>query len=120
MVTYRIPHPIALSRGERRVQGKAKRQNVPRRSHGAWLPASDRPDPLALLQEQDHGRLQHLLPIKYGRMLESPFTFLRGSAVVMAADLAHTPVTGINSVICGDAHPLQLWFVCLTRASTGF
>lgn len=103
-MAYRIPHPTGVPRSERRAQGKAKRKDVPRRSHGTWQPASDRPDPLALLQEQDNGRLQYLLPIKYGRMLESPFAFLRGSAVVMAADLAHTPVTGIYTGICGDAH----------------
>jgi uncharacterized protein (DUF2252 family) len=77
---------------------------VPRRSHGQWKPAPDRPDPIGLLQAQDEGRLEHLLPIKYGRMLESPFAFLRGSAVVMAADLATTPRTGLEVVLCGDAH----------------
>jgi len=103
-MTYRIPHPTGLTRDERKAQGKAKRQDAPRSSHATWQPASDRPDPLALLQAQDNGRLPHLLPIKYGRMLESPFAFLRGSAVVMAADLEHTPVSGINTAICGDAH----------------
>lgn len=88
----------------RRAAGKALRRQVPRRSHGEWAPASDRPDPIALLQQQDQGRLQHLLPIKYGRMLASPFAFLRGSAVVMAADLAPSPVTGLDVVLCGDAH----------------
>jgi uncharacterized protein (DUF2252 family) len=77
---------------------------VPRRSQGQWKPAPDRPDPIGLLQAQDEGRLEHLLPIKYGRMLESPFAFLRGSAVVMAADLANTPRTGPEVVLCGDAH----------------
>jgi len=103
-MTYRIPHTTGLTRDERKAQGKAKRQNVPRESHGKWQPQSERPDPLALLQAQDEGRLKHLLPIKYGRMLESPFAFLRGSAVVMASDLAQTPVSGINTIICGDAH----------------
>ena len=86
-----------------RKEGKALRKKVPRSSHGGWSPAADRPDPIALLQEQDEGRLKHLLPIKYGRMLASPFAFLRGSAVVMAADLATMPVTGPNVVLCGDA-----------------
>jgi uncharacterized protein (DUF2252 family) len=80
------------------------RGQVPRGSHGAWTPASDRPDPISLLQAQDEGRIEHLLPIKYGRMLESPFAFLRGSAVVMAADLVTTPKTGIEVMLCGDAH----------------
>lgn len=92
------------SRSERRKMGKALRQQAPRASHGAWKPAPDRPDPISLLQEQDKTRLQHLVPIKYGRMLESPFAFYRGSAVVMASDLADTPVSGIQSVLCGDAH----------------
>ena len=83
---------------------KALRKQAPRGSHGEWSPAPDRPDPLDLLQAQDQGRLEHLLPIKYGRMLESPFAFLRGSAVVMAADLATTPATGLDVVLCGDAH----------------
>ena len=88
----------------RAVRGKSLRKEAPRSSHGDWTPAPNRPDPLNLLQEQDKGRLQHLLPIKYGRMLESPFAFFRGSAVVMASDLAQTPVTGLDVVLCGDAH----------------
>ena len=84
--------------------GKNLRKQAPRASHAGWKPAANRPDPIALLQQQDAGRLQHLLPIKYGRMLASPFAFLRGSAVVMAADLAATPVTGLEVALCGDAH----------------
>lgn len=83
---------------------KELRKLAPRSSHGEWAPAADRSDPLSLLQEQDKGRLQRLLPIKYGRMLESSFAFLRGSAVVMASDLAATPVTGLDVILCGDAH----------------
>jgi len=89
---------------EQQDKGKALRKDVPRSSHGEWSPAADRPDPIQLLQAQDGGRLQHLLPIKYGRMVASPFAFLRGTAVVMAADLAQTPVTGMNVILCGDAH----------------
>ncbi len=95
------------TRSERRENGKALRKEVPRSSHGAWEPGPDRPDPVGLLQEQDRNRLEHLLPIKYGRMLESPFSFLRGSAAVMAADLASTPVTGLQVQLCGDAHLLN-------------
>ena len=84
--------------------GKGLRKQTPRSSHGDWAPATDRPDPLSLLQAQDAGRLQHLIPIKYGRMVASPFSFLRGSAVVMASDLAITPATGLRVVLCGDAH----------------
>jgi len=93
-----------LSPKERADQGKSLRKQAPRSSHGDWAPAAGRPDPLDLLQAQDEGRLQYLLPIKYGRMLASPFAFLRGSATVMASDLAGTPVTGLNVVLCGDAH----------------
>lgn len=89
---------------ERQAMGKGGRKQVPRSSHGDWSPATDRPDPLDLLQAQDKGRLQYLLPIKYGRMVASPFAFLRGSAVVMASDLAASPVTGQNVLLCGDAH----------------
>ena len=80
------------------------RTRVPRSSHGTFHPTFDRPDPITILQKQDEGRIQKLLPIKYGRMLESPFAFLRGSAAVMAQDLAASPATGIQTVLCGDAH----------------
>ncbi len=92
------------SRKEQHNKGKAIREQVPRESHADWSPAADRPDPLKLLQAQDKGRLEHLLPIKYGRMMASPFAFLRGSAVVMAFDLANSPISGIDAVLCGDAH----------------
>ena len=93
-----------VMRSERREEGKVLRKQVPRSSHGGWVPSPDRPDPIDLLQAQDEGRLEHLLPIKYGRMVESPFAFLRGSAAVMAADLASTPATGLQAQLCGDAH----------------
>jgi uncharacterized protein (DUF2252 family) len=89
---------------ERLTRGKEKRKIIPRSAHGDWIPAPDRPDPISLLQAQDAGRLEYLLPIKYGRMVASPFSFLRGSAVVMASDLATTPVTGLDVGLCGDAH----------------
>ncbi len=92
------------SRSQRRKYGKTLRKRVPHTSHGDWQPAADRPNPLDLLQAQDEGRLQRLLPIKYGRMLVSPFAFLRGSAVVMAADLVQTPTSGLQVILCGDAH----------------
>jgi uncharacterized protein (DUF2252 family) len=92
------------SRSQRRKYGKTLRKQVPRSSHGDWQPAADRPNPLDLLQAQDERRLQRLLPIKYGRMLASPFAFLRGSAVVMAADLANTPTSSLQVILCGDAH----------------
>ena len=104
MTNQKVSASEKPGRKERRILGKARREQAPRGSHGEWAPATDRPDPISLLQAQDEGRLQHLLPIKYGRMVASPFGFLRGSAVVMAADLANTPVSGIDAVLCGDAH----------------
>ncbi len=91
-------------RSVRLQKGRDLRQQVPRSSHAQWAPAADRLDPIAILQAQDKGRLEQLLPIKYGRMVASPFAFLRGSAAVMASDLAQTPVSGINVQLCGDAH----------------
>jgi len=88
----------------RHKNGKALRQEVALSSHGEWTPAADRPDPISQLQAQDEGRIQELIPIRYGRMLESPFAFLRGSAVVMGSDLAGIPTTGIQAILCGDAH----------------
>ena len=73
-------------------------------AHGDWAPAPDRPDPVSVLQNQAATRLQELVPIRYGRMLVSPFTFYRGAAAVMAADLAATPDSGIVVQACGDAH----------------
>ena len=89
--------------GERRA-GRDLRQAVPRSSHGAWEPPPDRVDPIALLDAQNATRLPEIVPIRWGRMVESPFAFLRGSAALMAADLARTPVTGVAVQVCGDAH----------------
>jgi len=99
-----LPHPVDETRVERRAHGEARQYQAPLATHGEWQPAADRPDPLALLRQQDEGRLQHLLPIKYGRMMASPFAFLRGSAVVMASDLEKTPTSGFDVLLCGDAH----------------
>jgi uncharacterized protein (DUF2252 family) len=92
------------TRAERYAAGKALRAKTPRTGHGDWASAADRPDPISLLEEQNHTRVPELVPIRYGRMSLSPFTFLRGSAVVMASDLAKTPISGINVQLCGDAH----------------
>ena len=88
----------------RRNAGKALRKIVSRRSHAKWSPAADRPDPISLLEEQNRTRLDYLVPLRFERMSASPFTFLRGTAIVMAADLAATPVSGIHVQMCGDAH----------------
>jgi hypothetical protein len=92
---------------ERMAEGKALRDRVPRASHGKWKPPANRPDPMAILKESDRGRLQELLPIRYGRMIQSPFAFFRGAASVMASDLASTPKTGLRVQACGDAHLLN-------------
>src|SRR6266852_5624768 len=94
----------ARTLADRRSAGRELRKKVPRSSHAEWTPAADRSDPLSLLEEQNCSRLPHLVPLRYERMAVSPFTFLRGSAVVMAQDLAATPVTGIQVQVCGDAH----------------
>jgi uncharacterized protein (DUF2252 family) len=77
---------------------------VPRSAHGRWEPAPGRPDPVALLEEQAASRVPMLVPVRYGRMLVSPFTFYRGGALIMASDLAGTPVSGVTVQLCGDAH----------------
>src|SRR5579863_9913936 len=89
---------------DRRAAGRELRAKVPRSSHAEWTLAPDRPDPLSLLAEQNRSRLTHLVPLRYQRMIVSPFTFLRGAAIVMAQDLATTPITGIQVQLCGDAH----------------
>jgi uncharacterized protein (DUF2252 family) len=89
---------------ERAATGKAARSRAPRSSHGEWEPSAGRRDPVAILEAQAESRVQELLPIRYGRMSVSPFTFYRGAAAVMAADLAITPTSGLRVQACGDAH----------------
>jgi hypothetical protein len=89
---------------QRRLVGRALRARVRRSAHKAWRPPVDRPDPVDLLEENNRPRLPDLVPVRYGRMLASRFAFLRGSAVIMASDLASTPVTGLRVQACGDAH----------------
>jgi uncharacterized protein (DUF2252 family) len=89
---------------ERVALGKQARASVPRSSHAEWSPHADRRDPVDILQEQATSRIPELVPIRYGRMLLSPFTFYRGAAAIMAADLATSPRSGITTQVCGDAH----------------
>ena len=86
------------------ARGKAARHEVPRASHADFAAGTYRLDPVALLEQQAATRVPSLVPIRYGRMLVSPFTFYRGSALIMAADLAGTPRSGITTQVCGDAH----------------
>jgi uncharacterized protein (DUF2252 family) len=92
------------TRDERRAVGKSLRGAVPRSAHAEWAPPADRADPVEILVESNRVRAQSLVPLRYARMAASPFAFLRGSALVMAHDLARTPSTGITVQICGDAH----------------
>ena len=96
-----------VSAAEWAAKGKAARRDAPRSSHAGWKPAADRPDPVALLEEQAQSRVPELVPIRHGRMLASPSTFYRGAAFIMAADLAGTPVSGFEVQLCGDAHLLN-------------
>ena len=96
-----VPH---LEPSERMAAGRAARAEVPRSVHGVWEPAPDRPDPVELLEEQSATRVPELVPVRYGRMLVSPFTFFRGAAYPMAADLARQPRTDLHVQLCGDAH----------------
>jgi uncharacterized protein (DUF2252 family) len=101
MAVRKIAHP---SVEDRKAHGLEARDRAALSSHTKWRPAADRPDPVALLQEQDTTREQDLVPVRHGRMMVSPFTFYRGAAKIMAADLADTPVAGLEAQLCGDAH----------------
>jgi len=96
-----VPH---LSVAERVARGQAARADVPRSSHAEYTPAAHRGDPVDLLESQAESRVPELVPIRYGRMLVSPFTFYRGAALLMAADLAASPHSGLHAQLCGDAH----------------
>src|SRR5690242_20210427 len=97
----RIRHP---SLDERLSQGLTARDRTPPSSHAGWRPAVDRPDPVGLLEEQNLTREPDLVPVRHGRMMVSPFTFYRGAAKIMAADLNDTPTAQLVVQLCGDAH----------------
>jgi uncharacterized protein (DUF2252 family) len=102
-------HQVAGQRtvAERVAQGRAARSTVPRSSHARFVPAEQRPDPVGVLEQQAATRVPELVPIRYGRMLESSFRFFRGAAAIMAADLGQAPHTGMTTQLCGDAHLLN-------------
>ncbi|HEY2254859.1 MAG TPA: DUF2252 domain-containing protein [Variovorax sp.] len=102
--TYRSLRRRPTSRAERFTLGRKLRDQVPRDSLGDWKPPAGRPDPVELIIQSHEGRLDWLIPVRVGRMVASPYGFLRGTAIVMAEDVAHLPATGITPVICGDAH----------------
>ena len=102
--------PVAGSRpslAELYAMGKSLREKCPRSSHAVWKAPANRPDPLRLLEQSNKGRIPELIPIRYGRMVRTPFTFYRGAALNMAADLAVTPATGLRVQACGDCHLLN-------------
>jgi uncharacterized protein (DUF2252 family) len=101
MAVRKIAHP---SVADRKAKGVAARDLTAPSGHTKWRPAADRPDPVALLEEQDTTREPDLVPVRHGRMMVSPFTFYRGAAKIMAADLKDTPVAGLAAQLCGDAH----------------
>lgn len=109
------PHPMLIreksistaprrSRSELVAQGEQVRKQCPRSSHAGWKAPENRPDPVDLVIEGNQGRIPSLLPVRHGRMIQSPFTYYRGAALAMAVDLANTPATGIRVQACGDAH----------------
>ena len=97
----KIEHP---SVEDRKARGKSLRAQAAPSSHTGWKPAADRPDPISLLEAQDASRERDLVPVRHGRMMVSPFTFYRGAAKIMAADLMATPRAGLTVQLCGDAH----------------
>src|ERR1700722_7773049 len=103
--TSTVPRVVThLNVDESKAKGKKARDTAPRESHAAFEPRPGRPDPVALLEGQGTTRVPELVPIRYGRMLVSPFTFFRGAALIMASDLSDSPRSGIHAQICGDAH----------------
>src|SRR6476646_2273268 len=101
-----MPRPVMTPK-EHDPAGRAHRAEVPRASHASFAPAADRRDPIALLEAANADRLPDLVPIRHGRMAVSAFTFFRGTAEIMASDLAGTPVTGYDAQLCGDCHLLN-------------
>ena len=95
---------VRSSIDDRRAQGKAAREQLTPSGHAGWKPATNRPDPIGLLEEQNATREADLVPVRHGRMMGSPFTFYRGAAKIMAADLRDTPTAGLQVQLCGDAH----------------
>ena len=101
------PQHEVFTPDEWRAKGRERRNLASRSSHAQWAPSADRPDPVAILEEQARTRVPDLIPIRYGRMMASPFSYFRGAAAPMAWDLAHTPATDIRVQACGDAHLLN-------------
>jgi Uncharacterized protein conserved in bacteria (DUF2252) len=115
MAVKKVAHP---SVDDRKAEGFQARDRTPLSSHAKWRPPAGRPDPVALLEEQDAVRTPGLVPVRHGRMMVSPFTFYRGGAAIMAANLAATPVAGLEAQLCGDAHLASGTVVSMWDADT--
>src|ERR1700722_19389520 len=113
------PHEL-MTPDEWRSRGREQRRVTPRLSHAQWQPPPDRPDPVAILEEQARTSEHDLVPIRYGRMIASPFAYFRGAAAPMAWDLAHTPTTDIRVQACGDAHLLNFGMFAAPDRRLGF
>jgi uncharacterized protein (DUF2252 family) len=101
-------HDNTLSpKDHRRARGQAMREAIPHKSHAGWKAPSNRPDPIDVLESSNEGRIKELIPVRYGRMLPSAFTFYRGAAAVMSWDLSNTPTSKIPVQACGDCHMLN-------------
>ena len=114
------PPPKFRSREERLIAGRALRDHLPRKSHAKWEPSPKRRDPIDVLEESNRDRLPELVPIRYGRMLRTPFAFLRGSAGLMAYDLATTPNTKIQVQACGDCHLMNFGLFATPERNLAF
>src|SRR6516165_10124349 len=111
---------MAPTRAEQFEDGLGRRALVSRSAHGDWRAAPDRPDPVDVLLASNAGRLEELIPIRFGRMAASPFAFLRGSAAVMAADLSGVPTTGLEVLTCGDCHLMNFGFFATPEGNVAF
>src|SRR5580704_6560521 len=96
-----------MTRAQRYERGRALRGACPRSDHATWNPRDGSNDVLALIEESNVGRIAGLIPVRYGRMAQSPFAFFRGSAIVQARDLAGSPVSGVSVQLCGDCHVMN-------------
>ena len=105
--SFPVPQTHNVPVADRLARGKALRERCPRKAQAEWKPPAKRADPINLLIENSRGRIEDLIPIRYGRMMANPFAFYRGAAAIMAYDLSHTPSTGLNVQACGDCHLLN-------------
>jgi hypothetical protein len=111
---------VRVTRAEQFEDGRQRRALISPGAHGDWAPAEDRPDPIDVLVASNDGRLEELIPIRFGRMAESPFAFLRGGAAVMAADLSRVPTTGLHVQLSGDARLMNFGLFATPERNVSF